>query len=117
MVTLYGIPNCDTVRKARKWLTDHQIEYQFIDFRKPDFTENAILQWLEKASYDDVLNPRSQAWKRLPEQEQKALLEQKSAQCFLETPTLIKRPVLVTEDKTLFGFDPDAYASTLHPNP
>ncbi len=113
MTTLYGINNCDTVRKAKKWLTDHQIDFTYVDFRKADFSEAHIQGWLTITSLTDIVNPRSQAWKKLSETEQQQLLEKADLALLVQTPTLIKRPVLQTKNKILFGFNETDYKNLL----
>lgn len=113
MITLYGIPNCDTVRKARKCLDAHQVNYQFIDFRKDDFSIKDLQAWLNLSDFNAFLNPKSTAWKQLTEQQVLAVKEQHDLGLLIEYPTLIKRPVLVTDQDILFGFDEVRYQSLI----
>lgn len=113
MITLYGIPNCDTVRKARKWLDAHQVTYQFIDFRKEHFSTQDTLAWLKLSDFDAFLNPKSTAWKQLSAQQIQAVKEQHDHALLIEYPTLIKRPVLVADQTILFGFDEARYQSVI----
>ncbi len=113
MVTLYGIKNCDTVKKARKWLDDHHIEYRFHDFRA-DGLERPLLEQLEDAlGWESMLNRRSTSWRQLPEQQQTGLNRETALQLMLDSPTLIKRPVLNTGSKTLIGFKAADYQAEL----
>lgn len=108
-MTLYGIPNCDTVRKARKWLDSHQVSYTFIDFRKDNFTENDLQAWLKLCEFNDILNPKSTAWKSLTASQIQAVKTDQTLSLLLEYPTLIKRPVLLMENAILFGFNESRY--------
>lgn len=109
MITLYGIKNCDTVKKARRWLDDNQISYHFHDFRTDGLTETQIQHWLQSIPLDTLLNKRSTSWRQLTEQ-QKSLTERDALiALMLEIPTLIKRPVLAKPQHVLVGFSADTY--------
>ena len=110
---LYGIPNCDTVRKARKWLDSHQISYEFVDFRKGDFTENDIQAWLKLVPFETVLNPKSTAWKTLTAEQVQAVKSQQDLGLLVKHPTLIKRPVLFSDNLIIFGFNEAQYQTQL----
>ena len=107
--TLYGIKNCDTVRKARKWLDSNQIPYQFHDFREDGITSQLISQWLESVDWSELFNKRSTTFRQLSDAQKSNLNEQSALQLMQEHPTLIKRPVLNTAESTLIGFKPDTY--------
>lgn len=109
MNKLFGISNCDTVRKAKKWLEANQINFEYIDFRKADFTKEHIQDWLKKVEFEDIVNHRSQAWKSLTDEQKHDLIANKQFSLLLETPTLIKRPVLHTSETILFGFKEAQY--------
>lgn len=112
--TLYGIANCDTVKKARRWLDQRQIPYQFHDFRKDGLAPALVSEWLSKLDWEDLLNKRGRTWRELPEAEKKIInIEQVVALC-CKYPTLIKRPVLIFGKNIVIGFNPDNY-STLFP--
>jgi Spx/MgsR family transcriptional regulator len=109
MYTLYGIKNCDTVKKARKWLDDNTIAYQFHDFRS-DGLDNKLLTDLEaKLGWENMLNRRSTSWRQLDDKRKDDLSLAKAIILMLETPTLIKRPVLDTGEQILIGFKLDDY--------
>lgn len=113
MVTLYGIKNCDTVKKARKWLDDHAIEYRFHDFRSDGLDRSLLEQFENALGWENMLNRRSTSWRQLPEQQQADLNRESALQLMLEVPTLIKRPVMNTGDKTLIGFKVADYQAEL----
>lgn len=112
MTTLYGISNCDTVHKARKWLDTHQINYKFHDFRKAGLTLETVQQWLSQVPLEKLVNKRSASWRQLSEEEKRDLLENQNLEILLQNPTLIKRPVLVTNKTLLIGFKETDYDET-----
>lgn len=113
MTTLYGIKNCDTVKKARAWLDSQGIKYRFHDFRA-DGLSAGLLEDLEKPlGWETLLNKRGTTWRKLEEAQRENLDRAKAMALMLAQPSLIKRPVLQTGDKTLIGFTPDYYASEL----
>lgn len=110
MIILSGIPNCDTVRKARKWLEAEGIEYQFHDFKKQGVTEDALSDWIGQAGLDTVLNRRGTTWRKLPESDREGIDETKATALLIEHTSMIKRPVLQMADGTVhFGFKPEQY--------
>ena len=94
MITLYGIPNCDSVRAARKWLEAHNVEHQFHDFRKDGLDLQLLLSWVKELDWETLLNKRGTTWRKLPEALVQDLDQGKAFQLMLDEPTLIKRPVL-----------------------
>ena len=111
MITLYGIKNCDTVKKARKWLEQHNVEYTFHDFRENGMDSVPLEQWLAEFGWEQVLNRRSTSWRALDDTQKDALDNTSAKVLATETPTLIKRPVITKGNQTLFGFKADSYAS------
>jgi len=108
--TLYGISNCDTVRKARKWLTAHDIPHRFHDFRKEGLEQSVVETWVRELGIDVVLNRRSTSWRSLSDEERQAALDQSRAVALMvQQPTLIKRPVLVTDSDYHCGYSESAY--------
>ncbi|EED36699.1 ArsC family protein [Luminiphilus syltensis NOR5-1B] len=108
---LYGIPNCDTVRKARQWLSQHDIAYQFIDFKSSAPDTAMIEEWLDRAGSDRVINRRSTTWKQLDAGERELIESGNAAAVLQRQPTLIKRPVLITNTTLLVGFKTADYAA------
>ncbi len=106
---LYGISNCDTVRKARKWLSGHSIDYTFHDFHKQGLDEKTLESWIAKVGWTLLLNRRGTTWRKLPKTERADLDEAKARILMLTYPALIKRPVLVGEGQLLVGFDESKY--------
>ena len=109
MTTLFGIPNCDTVKKARSWLDKHAQAYQFHDVRKDGLDKSTVEQWLSAVGPAVLVNKRSTTWKQLTDNEKSQALEGDSAALLLQHPTLIKRPVLITESAVHVGFNADMY--------
>jgi Spx/MgsR family transcriptional regulator len=107
---LYGIANCDTVRKARKMLEDAGHQVQFHDFRKQGLTPEIIQAWLQKVDFSQLINMRSTSWKSLTD-EQKQAVENQDLDLICQHPTLIKRPVLQTQNQLFIGFNPTEYQS------
>ena len=106
---LYGIPNCDTVRKARKWLTDNGIDHQFIDVRENTPSKSQIAHWVMSLGAAKMVNKRSTTWKNLSDADRNEAENGDTAAVLLANPTLIKRPVLEYRDVLDVGFSVDAY--------
>ncbi|AFJ01860.1 glutathione-dependent thiol reductase [Methylophaga frappieri] len=106
---VYGIKNCDTVKKARKWLDQHGVEYQFHDLRTDGLDSAMINQWLKSLSWQLLLNKRSTTWRQLPSEKQENLDEKTAIALMIAHPTLIKRPVICDEKDCLVGFDAQQY--------
>lgn len=113
MVTLYGIPNCDTVKKARQWLNNHNIAHQFHDFRKNGLEKTTVGQWLDAVGTETLINRRGTTWRSLPEHERNTLSKADTIRLLLSYPTLIKRPVIDTGTEYLVGFDTTRYQEAL----
>ncbi|AKC70573.1 ArsC family reductase [Pandoraea oxalativorans] len=109
---LYGIPNCDTVKKARTWLEEHDVAYDFHDFKKAGVNDALLGTWLAQVPLSTLLNRKGTTWRKLtPEQQARAADEPVARALMIENPSLIKRPVLVADGKVSVGFTPDSYAS------
>lgn len=106
---LYGIPNCDTVRKALKWLTDNGIDHQFIDVRENTPPKSQIAHWVMSLGATKMVNKRSTTWKNLSDADRNEAENGDTTAVLLANPTLIKRPVLEYRDVLDVGFSVDAY--------
>ena len=104
MITLYGIKNCDTVKKARKWLDANSIAHQFHDVRTDGLEMVMLTRWAKVAGWQKLLNTRSTTWRQIPEAERRDINEKNALKLMLANPTLIKRPVLEQNEKVLVGF-------------
>lgn len=111
MIQLYGIKNCDKVKKARVYLEKHNIDYQFHDFHKKAPTTVQLEHWLQQIDWQQLLNKRGLTWRRLAENEKENLHKSKAIQLMKEKPTIIKRPILLTDKSIIIGFDQDKYQS------
>ena len=111
MTTLYGIKNCDTIKKARKWLEAQGIDYQFHDFRADGIDAAQIDAWLKALGWETLVNKRSTTWKQLDEATRKAMDDKLAAATILENPTLIKRPLLDSNQGFTVGFKESEYQS------
>ena len=112
-IALYGIPNCDGVRKARKWLDTQGIAYTFHDYKKEGVDPARLSSWADAAGWTALLNKRGTTYRALPEAD-KADLDRDKALALLEKhPSAIKRPVIETPDSVLVGFDEDAWSAAL----
>jgi arsenate reductase len=109
MITLYGIPNCDTMKKARKWLDTHDIEYNFVDFKKQPPERGSLLAWVEAVGWETLLNRRGMMWRKLPDEAKANIDEASAIEIMLETPSIIKRPVLEVGDALHVGFSDSSY--------
>ena len=114
MITLYGIPNCDTVKKARTWLEQAGLSYQFHDFKKTGLDKATVAVWLKQVPWDILVNKKGNTWRNLPDATKASVIDATSATALmLENTSVIKRPVLCTNNQVLVGFDADLYKKTL----
>lgn len=111
---LYGIQNCDTVKKARQWLADSGLAYQFHDLRKDGLDSDMIARWGAIAGIETLLNKRSTTWKGLPDSVRNNLDSATIPALLVANPTLVKRPVLEADGKVLVGFSATAYSAFFH---
>ncbi len=110
---LYGIPNCDTVKKARVWLDQHGVDYVFHDYKKAGADRAKLEQWADEHGWETVLNRAGTTFKTLPDADKADLDRDKAVALMLAQPSMIKRPVLDLGDRRLVGFKPEAYAAAL----
>lgn len=111
MIILYGIANCDTMKKARHWLNDAGIEYLFHDYKKNGLDEATLDQWLDEIGYESLINKRGTSWRKVTD-ENKALLDRDRAKLLiLNNLSLIKRPLLDTGTEKHLGFTAEHYQS------
>lgn len=113
MIRIYGIPNCDTMKKARKWLEQNNLEYEFHDYKKHGVPEKNLTRWAKTAGWEVVLNKRGTTWRKLPDDIKNNIDETSSIQVMLENPSAIKRPVLENGKTLLVGFKEDEYKTLL----
>jgi transcriptional regulator, Spx/MgsR family len=112
-LTLYGIPNCDTVKKARAWLEQRKIPYEFHDYKKAGVDSTMLKRWAQVVGMQNLVNTRGTTWRKLDESERTSLTDAKAEKLMLANPSLIKRPVLEDKDTLLVGFNAEQWASLL----
>lgn len=111
MVTLYGIPNCDTVKKARAWLGEHGVAHEFHDFKKLGVPLPRLDAWIGELGWEKLVNRKGTMWRRLDAAAQEAVKDAASARALmLAQPSVIKRPVVEWGARTTVGFDAAAWA-------
>jgi Spx/MgsR family transcriptional regulator len=115
MNTLYGIPNCDSVKKARDWLTDHGVSYTFHDFKKQGVPTELLPGWIEAVDLDKLINRKGPTWRKLDPTVQASVVDAASATAvMLANSSVIKRPVVVWADGVItVGFDVNMFAQRL----
>jgi arsenate reductase len=111
MPTLYGIKNCDTVKKARRWLEANDVDFQFHDVRADGLEQATIESWLNTVSWETLLNKRGTTWRKLDDPRKEQLDQTIAIELILANPTLIKRPVLTQNNDCLVGFKEANYAT------
>ena len=108
-VTIYGIKNCDTMKKARSWLDAHKIAYTFHDYKVEGIDRAHLEAWAGKAGWEPLLNRAGTTFKKLPDGDKEGITEKKAIALMLAQPSMIKRPVLDVDGKLLVGFKPAEY--------
>ena len=112
-VTVYGIPNCDTVKKARTWLDAQGIAYAFHDYKKAGADAGKLAQWCAAAGWEKVLNRAGTTFKKLPDADKADLDAAKAVAVMAANPSCIKRPIVEHPGGVLVGFKPDEWAAAL----
>ena len=108
-VTIYGIKNCDTMKKARAWLEAHKVAYRFHDYKALGVDKPVLEVWAKKVGWEVLLNRAGTTFKKLPEVDKQELTEKKAIALMLAQPSMIKRPVLEAKGKLTVGFRPEDY--------
>jgi arsenate reductase (glutaredoxin) len=111
-LTMYGIPNCDTIKKARAWLDQHGVAFAFHDYKKAGIDTATLRAWAEEVGWEALLNRAGTTFKKLPDADKTGLDEAKAIALMVAQPSMIKRPVLTGAGPLLVGFKPDVYAAT-----
>jgi arsenate reductase (glutaredoxin) len=112
MIVLHGIPNCDTVKKARAWLDEHGVAYRFHDFKKQGVEAETLARWADQVGWEKLLNRQGTTWRKLDAAEQARVVDAPSAIALMQANTsVIKRPVFEHGDAVMVGFDPQRYAA------
>ena len=106
---IYGIKNCDTMKKARTWLDKHKVAYSFHDYKTEGIERARLARWSKELGWEKLLNRSGTTFRRLPHADKERLTEAKAIALMLAQPSMIKRPVLDVDGKLLVGFDPAVY--------
>ena len=109
-ITIYGIKNCDTMKKARAWLDGKGVTYDFHDYKTAGIAKDRLKAWSDEVGWEILLNRAGTTFKKLPDGDKDGLTERKALALMLAQPSMIKRPVLDLGGKLLVGFKPEVYA-------
>ena len=109
-ITIYGIKNCDTMKKARAWLDKHGVDYSFHDYKTAGVDKDHLARWSKAVGWETLLNRAGTTFRKLPDADKTNLTEKKAMALMLAQPSMIKRPVLDVGGKLLVGFKPENYA-------
>jgi Spx/MgsR family transcriptional regulator len=113
-ITIYGIKNCDTMKKARDWLDKHRVEHAFHDYKTAGIDRERLEKWSNKVGWEILLNRAGTTFRKLPDKDKAALDERKAMALMLAQPSIIKRPVLdLGGGKLLVGFKPEMYSQAV----
>lgn len=109
-VTMFGIPNCDTIKKAKKWLDSQDISYQFHDYRKQGIDEQLVRRFCQELGWETVVNKRGTTYRQLSDEQKQSLNEQSAITLLIEMPAMVKRPIISVNNQLHIGFKPEQYA-------
>ena len=115
-ITIYGIQNCDTMKKARAWLLSHQVEYSFHDYKKAGIDGERLKEWIGKVGWEPLINRSGTTFRKLSDGDKENLNERKAIELMLSEPSMIKRPVMEISGRVIVGFKPDIYESVVLEN-
>jgi len=110
---VYGITNCDTVKKARKWLDDHRIVYEFHDYKKQGIDAGRLLRWSTAVGWERLLNRSGTTFRKLADADKLKIDEGKALALMAKQPSMIRRPVIENGAELIVGFDPDRYRALI----
>ena len=111
-VVMYGIPNCNTIKKARQWLESNNVDYEFHDYKKKGVDAQQLKTWIEAYGWDKIVNTRGMTWCKLDEETRTHMNAESAIPILMEKTSMIKRPILETAKTTLIGFDEATYQQT-----
>jgi arsenate reductase (glutaredoxin) len=112
-ITIYGIKNCDTMKKARGWLDSHGVACSFHDYKTEGIAKDRLKRWCDELGWETLLNRAGTTFRKLPDADKQGLNERKAISLMLAQPSMIKRPVLDLDGKLLVGFKPEIYAKEI----
>ena len=113
MFVMYGIKNCDTIKKARKWLEENQVEYEFFDYKKEGVSAELADTFIKELGWEALINKRGTTWRALPEDTKNNINDKVAKELMMENPSIIKRPLLDTGSKKLLGFKAEEYEALI----
>lgn len=114
MIEVYGIPNCNTVKKSLEWLKDQSLPYRFHDYKKEGITEGKLQEWCSYFGWDNLINKAGTTWKKMSDDEKAAIFDERSAiQIMMSNASIIRRPVVEAGKKKLIRFNEIEYADAL----
>ena len=108
-VTVYGISNCDTIKKAKVWLDKKGVAYRFHDYRKQGLDSNMLSPWVDSLGWEALLNRRGTTWRKLPDDVKENIDQPSAIEIMLESPSIIKRPLLIKGKELFLGFSDSDY--------
>jgi arsenate reductase len=108
-ITIHGIKNCDTMKKARAWLEAHGVAHDFHDYKAKGIDSGTLKEWAKKVGWEKLLNRSGTTFRKLPEAEKESLTETRALELMAEQPSMIRRPVLALGDRLVVGFDSGEY--------
>jgi len=115
-MTIYGIKNCDTMKKARVWLDSHGVGYSFHDYKSEGIAKDKLKDWSDAVGWETLLNRAGTTFRKLPDSDKEGLNERKALALMLAQPSMIKRPVLEFGGRLLVGFKPETYENEIKPS-
>ena len=114
-ITIFGIKNCDTMKKAFLWLDSKRVPYTFYDFKKETLTELEVQLWLSDLSIDEIINKKGTTWRKCSEAEKESIADPKKAiQLIIKNPSIVKRPLVQMGKKYIVGFIPEQWDIFFH---
>ncbi|MFT4906672.1 MAG: arsenate reductase [Oleispira sp.] len=115
MITMFGIKNCDTIKKARKWLEVEGIDYQFHDYKKDGLSVDMLNTWVKDLGWEALVNKRGTTWRKLPEEVKESIDQAAAIQVMLDNTSIIKRPLLIDDAQhKLLGFNAEDYQNFIN---
>jgi len=109
--TLYGIKNCDTMKKARAWLDAHGVTYTFHDYKSQGIEQALLARWVDELTWETILNTSGTTFRKLADEDKKNLTESRATALMLAQPSMIRRPILDLGTRRIVGFSPERYAA------
>ncbi|MBJ7538389.1 ArsC family reductase [Marinomonas transparens] len=113
MIKIYGIKNCDTMKKAFRWLDDNKIEYVFHDYKKDGLDESKAKAWIEQLGWETVINKRGTTWRKLEDDVKISMDNEKAVATIVNQTSMIKRPLIEVSDQLILGFNTEDYSKHL----